>query len=86
MGGSVASSALGVPRATLDINTIAEDTLLHKLRWYELGGRGSERQWGNVLGILRVQTALDLEYLRRWAAELGLSGLLEEAFAQAAMD
>jgi hypothetical protein len=64
----------------------AEDILLHKLRWYELGGRSSERQWGDVLGILRVQTGLDMEYLRYWAAELGLSGLLEEAQAQAAMD
>ncbi|WP_299428277.1 hypothetical protein, partial [uncultured Meiothermus sp.] len=63
-----------------------EDIVLSKLEWYELGGRSSERQWGDVLGILRVQTGLDMEYLRYWAAELGLSGLLGEAQAQAAMD
>ncbi|MBO1438250.1 hypothetical protein [Meiothermus sp. CFH 77666] len=61
----------------------AEDTLLHKLRWYELGGRVSERQWGDVLGILRVQTHLDWAYLRHWAAALGLLGLLEQALREA---
>ncbi len=64
----------------------AEDILLHKLRWYELGGRSSERQWSDILGILRVQTTLDLDYLRRWARELGLLELLEQALAQAPLD
>lgn len=61
----------------------AEDILLHKQRWYELGGRVSERQWGDVLGVLRVQTHLDRAYLRHWAEELGLRGLLEEAQREA---
>lgn len=60
-----------------------EDTILHKLRWYDMGGRSSERQWNDILGVLRVQTELDLEYLRHWAAELGLADLLEQAFKQA---
>ncbi len=64
----------------------AEDILLHKLRWYEMGGRVSERQWGDILGILRVQTALDLAYLHHWAGELGLAELLEQALAQALLD
>mgnify|MGYP006313502083 CR=1 FL=1 len=122
--GSVASSAHGVARATLDVDLVAdlriehvdpfvvgisdtcyvdrdaareavrlrglfnavhlatmlkvdnpvetpEDTILHKLEWYRAGGEVSERQWGDVLGILRVQLgALDLGYLQRWAGEL----------------
>lgn len=60
-----------------------EDILLHKLR---LGGRSSERQWGDILGILRVQKTLDLDYLRRWARELELLELLERALGQAPLD
>jgi hypothetical protein len=65
----------------------AEDVILSKLEWYRLGGGVSERQWGDVLGVLKVQgDALDQEYLRRWAAELGLSGLLERGLQDAGLD
>jgi len=57
-----------------------EDTILHKLYWYRLGHETSERQWGDVLGVLRIQGAtLDAEYLERYAAELGVSDLLSRA-------
>lgn len=57
-----------------------EDTLLHKLVWYQLGNRVSERQWGDVLGVLKVQgELLDREYLERWARVLGVSDVLDEA-------
>lgn len=58
----------------------AEDILLRKLQWYEKGGRVSERQWTDVLGILQTQgEALDREYLSRWARDLGLGELLQAA-------
>ena len=51
-----------------------------KLEWFDRGGRVSERQWGDVLGVLRVQgETLDIEYLRQWADELGLAELLDRA-------
>ncbi|MBE7469220.1 MAG: hypothetical protein DPW09_25790 [Anaerolineae bacterium] len=60
----------------------AEDTVLTKLEWYRLGGEVSERQWRDVLGVLKVQAdRLDLDYLRRWAVELGVADLLEKALA-----
>ncbi len=62
----------------------AEDGVLNKLRWYRLGGEVSERQWHDLLGVLRVQSgSSDVNYLRRWAADLGLSDLLERALAEA---
>jgi len=61
----------------------AEDTLLHKLRWYRMGGEVSDRQWNDILGIILVQAGdLDHAYLREWAVELGVTDLLERALAQ----
>ncbi len=61
-----------------------EDVVLHKLRWYEMGGRVSDRQWRDVLGVLKVQgESLDLAYLKRAAATLGLSELLARARSEA---
>lgn len=58
----------------------AEDTLLRKLQWYRLGGETSERQWTDVLGIVKEQgDRLDQKYMRRWAEDLGVSDLLERA-------
>jgi len=61
-----------------------EDILLQKLRWYRLGGGVSDRQWRDVLGIIRVQGAgLDREYLRNNAPVLGVQDLLERALGDA---
>ncbi|MGW8251849.1 MAG: hypothetical protein ACWGO1_14505, partial [Anaerolineales bacterium] len=61
----------------------AEDTLLAKLEWYRLGGEVSERQWRDVLGVIAVQgERLEMDYLRHWASELGVSDLLERALEE----
>ncbi len=58
----------------------AEDIILAKLDWYRLGNQVSERQWRDVLGIIRIQgTQLDLAYLRETAVSLNISDLLERA-------
>jgi hypothetical protein len=57
----------------------AEDTILAKLDWYRQGGEVSERQWRDVLGVVKVQgDRLDWNYLRQQAASLGLTDLLEK--------
>jgi hypothetical protein len=62
----------------------AEDTILTKLEWYRLGGEVSERQWRDVLGILKVQgDRLDLVYLQRWAIELNVIDLWQRALNEA---
>ena len=61
-----------------------EDCILFKLEWHRLGGEVSERQLTDCVGVLRVQAGrLDEDYLERWAAELGVSDLLERVRAQA---
>lgn len=60
-----------------------EDLILRKLGWYRLGGGVSDRQWRDVLGVIKVQAErLDLDHLRRWATVLGLWVLLERALAE----
>jgi hypothetical protein len=57
-----------------------EDTIIAKLEWFRMGGEVSERQWRDVLGVLKVREGLvDLDYLRKWAGELNVLDLLEKA-------
>ncbi|MCP4351383.1 MAG: hypothetical protein GY795_38445 [Desulfobacterales bacterium] len=61
-----------------------EDIILNKLDWYRIGGSVSERQWNDVLGVLKVQrNSLDEKYLRHWASELKLDDLLDQVFHEA---
>ena len=58
----------------------AEDTILAKLEWYRMGGETSERQWRDILGILKTRAGeLDIEYLKKWAMDLGVHDLLQRA-------
>jgi hypothetical protein len=64
----------------------AEDTVLSKLQWYRDGGCVSDRQWLDVLGVLKVQgAALDRGYLNDWARDLGLTELLGKALDEAGL-
>ena len=57
-----------------------EDILLQKLRWFQKGGEVSDRQWRDILAIVRVQGArLDRGYLDANAPALGVEELLQRA-------
>src|SRR6266850_1326571 len=127
VGGSIASSMYGIPRATQDVDLMAnvkpdvfvpadnewsrqemsrartevlrpegplavrfsspEDTILHKLLWYRMGGHQSDTQWNDVLGIRRIQEhSIDFTYLERWAAFLNISDLLSRVRTDASTD
>ena len=60
-----------------------EDVILRKLEWARRGDTVSEVQWHDVVGVIRVQTSLDIAYLRRWAAILEVGDLLEDALTEA---
>ena len=52
--------------------------------WYEKGNRVSERQWLDVLGVIKVQgNSLDKDYLINWAQKLDIYSLLVDAFTEA---
>lgn len=60
-----------------------EDTILAKLEWYRMGGEVSDRQWRDILGVLKTRAnELDLDYLRKWAGELNVTDLLERALTE----
>ena len=64
----------------------SEDCVLSKLEWFEKGGQVSDRQWRDVLGVLKARgEAIDFDYARRWAGELGLPELLERALREAGL-
>ena len=64
-----------------------EDVIAQKLYWFQLGDRVSERQWLDALGVLKVAgNRLDLDYLRRVSAMLGVAALLAAAAREAGLD
>ena len=61
-----------------------EDIIISKLQWYELSGKVSERQWLDVIGVIKVQgDSLDKNYLHVWTKKLGIFELLKNAFEDA---
>ncbi|RKY11619.1 MAG: hypothetical protein DRP65_03765 [Planctomycetota bacterium] len=54
-----------------------EDAILSKLEWSK--GCQSQQQFQDALGVVAIQTGrLDLEYLHRWAKELGITDELKK--------
>jgi hypothetical protein len=61
-----------------------EDILLQKLRWFRKGGATSDRQWRDILAIIRTQQdRLDRDYLAVNARQLEVTPDLERAIAEA---
>ena len=64
--------------------TAPEIVVLRKLDWYRRGGEVSDRQWRDVLAVLRVQRGrLDLGAMEELAAAERLQDLLRRALADA---
>ena len=58
----------------------AEDTVLRKLLWFRDGGEVSEKQWRDIVSVLRISgAAMDDAYLTSWASRLELDVLLQRA-------
>ncbi len=62
----------------------AEDIVLRKLDWHRRSAGMSDRQWRDILGVLKLQrSGLDLVYLKKQAEIAGLSEPLGRALAAA---
>jgi hypothetical protein len=58
----------------------AEDLVLSKLRWFRATNETPQRQWSDVLGVLKMQMFnLDFDYMGKWAREIKVFDLLERA-------
>jgi hypothetical protein len=55
-----------------------EDVVLQKLRWYRMGGEVSDRQWRDIVAVLR-SGGLDDAYLERTCTDAKLDVLLARA-------
>ena len=70
------------PAAVVRVDT-AEHIVVRKLEWFRRGGETSERQWRDIVGVLRAQgTRLDHSELRTWAERLGVADLLTRALGE----
>ncbi len=58
----------------------AEDTVLRKLLWFREGGGVSEKQWRDIVSVLRISgDTMDDAYLDSWSSRLSLEVLLRRA-------
>ena len=63
--------------------TSPEGIVLQKLVWFRKSGEVSERQWRDVIGVLKAQSkTLDACALRDWGRDLGVDDLLHQALAE----
>lgn len=72
------SPPLSLPVAT------AEDTVAHKLFWYRQADEASDKQWSDLVGVLKTMgRALDLARLRLACADLDVEDLVDRALGAA---
>lgn len=63
-----------------------EDTILQKLLWLKMGQDQSQKQWRDVLGVLKLQReSLDFAYLGVWGEKLGIKERLQQGIIQSGL-
>lgn len=71
------------PADVIDV-TNPEGIVLQKLIWFGKGGETSDRQWRDVLGVIKAQRGgLDIDEMRRLAVSNGIGDLLRRALEAA---
>lgn len=64
----------------------AEDTILQKLLWFKMSKDQSQKQWRDILGVLKLQRErLDFAYLTLWSKNLGVKNNLEKAMTESGL-
>ncbi|MEB3887161.1 hypothetical protein [Lyngbya sp. CCY1209] len=63
-----------------------EDTILQKLAWMKIAQNESQKQWRDILGVIKIQRErLDLDYLWQWSEYLNVSDPLNRALQESGM-
>ncbi|MDY6802894.1 MAG: hypothetical protein SXA11_03675 [Cyanobacteriota bacterium] len=64
----------------------AEDIILQKLTWYCIARNKSDKQWRDILGVLKLQGyRLDFDYLKYWSAELKVTEECDRALTESGL-
>ena len=71
------------PPISLPVAT-PEDTVAHKLYWYRLADETSEKQWRDLIGVLKtLRGRIDVPRLRLASSDLGVGDLVDAALEAA---
>lgn len=63
-----------------------EDTILQKLVWLNLSQGQSQKQWRDILGVLKLQgERLEFSYLGLWSEKLGVKERLQQAMIESGL-
>jgi hypothetical protein len=63
-----------------------EDSILQKLLWMDISMGQSQKQWRDILGVLKLQgESLDFTYLRFWGEQLGIIEQLQKGITEAGL-
>jgi hypothetical protein len=59
-----------------------EDTILQKLVWFQMSQEQSQKQWRDILGVIKLQgEKLDFDYLALWSKNLGVKDNLQQGIS-----
>lgn len=63
-----------------------EDTILQRLIWFQMADFQSQKQWRDILGILKLQRErLEWSYLSLWSQNLGVKKSLLKAMSESGL-
>lgn len=63
-----------------------EDSILQKLLWMNIGAGQSQKQWRDILGVLKLQgESLDFAYLRLWGERLEVMEQLRQGMIESGL-
>jgi hypothetical protein len=63
-----------------------EDIILQKLLWFKMTKHESQKQWRDILGVMKLQgETLDFSYLWQWADTIGVAESLQKALTEAGL-
>jgi len=64
-----------------------EDIILQKLIWYRMSRFQSDKQWRDILGVMKLQAdSLDRTYLQHWSSQLNVASEIDRAFFESGLN